>query len=356
MVLTAKKMAFLALGAALLSWMLVGLLIKKAPAIRLMDRPNERSLHTQTTPRGGGLGFILTWLVGCFVWWYWRGGEFVPWGSLTVFVAAVMIVAGISLWDDFRSIGAGIRLAVHLVCAAAAIAAFGYFRTVNVGFIVPLGWAGMLVTAIWIVGLTNVFNFMDGVDGIAGIQGVVAGLAWSGAGGYLHSLTVAVFGTLLAGGCAGFLIRNWSPARIFMGDVGSAFLGFSFSALPLIMLFEIKSRADAYVIASVPGFALMVVWPFVADGMLTFSRRLLNREPVWKSHRGHLYQRLVQAGLSHSTVALYYGLWAVTCSVAGFFYLTEGRGCWMWCLSLLFVGVTWGATVRLERRKKTANS
>ncbi|HEV2990115.1 MAG TPA: glycosyltransferase family 4 protein [Candidatus Angelobacter sp.] len=348
-------MAYIALGSALLSWVLVGFIIKKAPVIGLMDRPNDRSLHTQTTPRGGGLGFILTWLFGCIVWWCSRGRGGLPWGSLTVFVAAVMIIAIISLWDDFRSIGVGIRLAVHLVCATVAIAGFSYFRTVNVGFIVPLGWAGMLVTAIWMVGLTNVFNFMDGVDGIAGIQGLVAGLAWSIAGGYFHLPTVAVLGALLAGGCAGFLIRNWSPARIFMGDVGSAFLGFCFSALPLIMLIEINGRADAYMVASVPGFALMVVWPFVADGMLTFFRRLLNREPVWKSHRGHLYQRLVQAGLSHSTVASYYGLWAAMCSVAGFFYLTEGFGRWTWCIALLFLCVTWATTLHLERRKKTAN-
>jgi UDP-N-acetylmuramyl pentapeptide phosphotransferase/UDP-N-acetylglucosamine-1-phosphate transferase len=148
--------------------------------------------------------------------------------------------------------------------------------------------------------LLNAYNFMDGIDGIAGGQGAVAGVGWAITGWLAGIPAVLVLGMLLAGSCAGFLRHNWSPARIFMGDVGSTFLGFSFAALPLM-----AGRIDRSLMA----VGILLLWPFLFDAVFTFLRRLLNREKVWKPHRSHLYQRLTGAGSSHSVISrLYIGL------------------------------------------------
>jgi len=337
--------------ACLLSAALVYLLVRWAPEIGLVDRPNARSMHTRLTPRGGGIGFVATWLAGFSVWWYVLGGGNISRSTFVVFLLATAVVATVSLWDDFRSIGAGVRMTFHLACAAAVVAVFGWFISVDIGTIIALSWTGILVTVFWIVGLTNVFNFMDGIDGIAGLQGAVAGTAWCVVGIHLGMPSVSVSGALLAGGCAGFLIHNWSPAKIFMGDVGSAFLGFCFSIVPLVALDELSVDKDRDVIARLPVFAALVVWPFLADGSFTFCRRLLKREPVWKAHRSHLYQRMVQAGLSHTSVASYYGLWAAVCSIAGVNFLCGGSAYRIWCACTLFAVMTWTLTLKLERRK-----
>jgi UDP-N-acetylmuramyl pentapeptide phosphotransferase/UDP-N-acetylglucosamine-1-phosphate transferase len=187
-------------------------------------------------------------------------------------------------------------------------------------------WLGIVVTVVWIVGLTNVYNFMDGIDGIAAVQGVVAGIAWAVAGAWMGAGVVLLFGFVLAGACAGFLVHNWTPAKIFMGDVGSAFLGFTYAVLPILVVSELPRLAGTLQPGIVPGFAILVVWPFVGDGLLTFVRRVLRGEPVWKAHRSHLYQRLVQTGWSHAGVSLLYGGWCVVGALAGLWWLLQAPG------------------------------
>jgi UDP-N-acetylmuramyl pentapeptide phosphotransferase/UDP-N-acetylglucosamine-1-phosphate transferase len=321
--------------------------------LKAMDLPNERSSHLRATPRGGGIGFIVTWMVGCLAWLSLHMGGRDLLGPYLVLLVSSLFISGISLWDDFHNIGVGIRMAFHLACTAAVIVAFGWFKKVDIGWPVLSNGTSLLVTVLWVAGLTNVFNFMDGIDGIAGLQGVIAGSAWCVAGVLIGVPSVSAMSALLAGGGAGFLLHNWSPAKIFMGDVGSAFFGFVLGVFPLVALRGLPTNANPAVIGRLPVFAVLVVWPFVADGAFTFCRRLFKGEPVWKPHRSHFYQRLVQAGLSHSTVASYYGVWAVTCSVAGLFYLKEVSRYWTWGVPLLFVGVTWVTTLHLEQQKKT---
>jgi UDP-N-acetylmuramyl pentapeptide phosphotransferase/UDP-N-acetylglucosamine-1-phosphate transferase len=170
--------------------------------------------------------------------------------------------------------------------------------------------------------MTNVYNFMDGIDGIAGTQGLVAGVAWMAGGWWLASTPIALLGAALAGACLGFLIDNWSPARIFMGDVGSAFLGFLFALLPLVALREPSLASRTLDASRLPLFALLVVWPFVSDGFFTFVRRACRGEVVWKPHRSHLYQRLVGVGWPHSRVSGLYGAWCGLSAVVGLLWLT----------------------------------
>jgi len=316
------------LSATLATWALIEFLIWIAPRIGLVDRPNERSSHSRVTPRSGGIGFVVT-LAGAVLWWL---------SAVTVatrfqtqaagFLTAALFIGAVSLRDDFASLGAGVRFLCHIAAAGAAVWWIGAPAEVLVpwlGIWAP-GWLGPVVTVVWIVGMTNVYNFMDGIDGMAGVQGVVAGLAWAGCGIGGDLPAVTMIGLVVAGSCGGFLIHNWSPARIFMGDVGSAFLGFCFGVLPLVAVRESNTAGKTEAGALVPLFALLAVWPFVGDGFLTFLRRARRFEPVWKAHRSHLYQRLVRSGRSHAEVSALYAGWCVTSAATGAYWLAQGPG------------------------------
>lgn len=255
------------------------------PAIRRvarLDVPNERSSHAVPTPRGGGVAIVLVTLAGSTYWMTPR---------LAVFAAAALLIAAVSFADDLRHLPATLRLAVQFVAALAVALLFA-----------PPVWVPLAV--IWIVGLTNAYNFMDGIDGIAGGQAVVAGLAWAWLGTTAGQPALAAIGLLIAGSSAGFLFYNWQPARIFMGDVGSAFLGFTFASMAVI-----GARANPKLAVA----GALVVWPFVADAAFTFFRRAWRRERVMEAHKSHIYQRLNQRGLSHAAVASIY----ITLAAAG---------------------------------------
>ncbi len=378
-------------GTALLTWLLVGQLIRLAPRIGLLDRPNARSSHTRVTPRGGGIGFVVAITLAIALWaalgdgrqmdvgWRMMDGKgqmaddggrkepavadpcapcvsrpttaavVAPHQLLAILLSALFIAA-ISLRDDFKSLGAGLRFVCHFAAAGTVVWAVGAFTDVEVpfgGVVSLLGWAGLALTLLWIVGLTNVYNFMDGIDGIAGVQGVVAGLGWWLAGRVFDAPATACLGAALAGGCAGFLVHNWSPAKIFMGDVGSAFLGFLFAAVPLVAVREAPDVAGSW-----PVFGGLVVWPFVGDGVLTFVRRLAKREKVWQAHRSHLYQRLTQSGWKHAPVSRLYAGWAGVSFAAAWLWVCEAPGAaWAaWLVPLVTLGGLFAFVSNRERR------
>lgn len=264
---------------------------------QILDIPNERSSHTRPTPRGGGLvivilstaGFIFAWL---------RDPTTSP-TPLIAYLAGAWLIAGVSWLDDMGSLPNRLRFAAHSLGAIFVILTFDYWRFVNIPFAGPfdLGWLMLPITFVWIVGLTNAYNFMDGIDGIAGGQAVAAGIGWAVLGWLTGQPLVSILGLLLAATNLGFLGHNWPPARIFMGDVGSAFLGYTFAVLPVIAAQHNPRLAVA---------GVLLIWPFVFDSVFTFLRRLRRRENVFAAHRSHLYQRLVIAGYSHRTVTLLY--------------------------------------------------
>jgi UDP-N-acetylmuramyl pentapeptide phosphotransferase/UDP-N-acetylglucosamine-1-phosphate transferase len=271
-----------AAAALVLSW--AGTAAVRTWALRrgVLDVPNERSSHVAPTPRGGGAAIVAVVLGGAAL-----GGAvgiFRPAWPLLAAGAGGLLVALVSLKDDLRPLPALIRLAAHVAAAGVLVGGM------------PAAWG--LPAAFWLVGLTNAYNFMDGIDGIAGLQGAVAGSAWAAIGWLAGRPEIALLGALLAAASLGFLAHNWSPARIFMGDVGSAFLGYSFAALPL--LFDATSLRSLLM-------GVLVVWPFVLDSGFTLLRRLLRGENVLTAHRGHLYQRWAQSGAPHARIALAYG-------------------------------------------------
>ncbi len=197
----------------------------------LLDVPNERSSHTMPTPRGGGLIIVLTSLFAYVFYNKITGRDFS--GS---FVLGAFIIALVSWLDDLFSISFVWRFLVHSIAAILFISATGYFTEIYIPFggIFDLRFFGSILTFVWIVWLTNAFNFMDGIDGLAGMQAVTAGIGWLIIGKISGFDGASVLGGVLAISSLGFLLQNWQPARIFMGDVGSAFLGFSFAVLPLL--------------------------------------------------------------------------------------------------------------------------
>jgi glycosyltransferase WbpL len=269
---------------------------------QILDVPNARSSHTRPTPRGGGALIVIVTLLGLIAF-NWSKGA-IDWGKLIPFAVGGAFLAAISWLDDLHSLPAKMRLTVHAACALLAIAAFGYWQELFVPILgsVYLGWFGVLITLIWIVGLTNAYNFMDGIDGLAGSQALVGGLGWVVLGQLSQQPLITVTGLLVAASSLGFLWQNWPPAKIFMGDVGSAFLGYTFAAITVM-----ASQNDPKLTVS----GVMLVWPFVFDASFTLLRRVRRRQNLLQAHREHLYQRLIIANMPHWMVTVLYLLLAI---------------------------------------------
>jgi UDP-N-acetylmuramyl pentapeptide phosphotransferase/UDP-N-acetylglucosamine-1-phosphate transferase len=283
----------------------IGVLKYSKWAIRknILDIPNERSSHIKPIPRGGGLVIVVLTLGGLLL--AQVSEYYSSWKLILGFMMGAGLISGISWIDDLHSLPVGLRFAVHSLAAVIGMAAFGYWQTVSFPLLGPihLGLVGLPLTFFWIVGLTNAFNFMDGIDGIAAAQATVAGVWWSVFGWLYLQPLLLVLGLGLACSSLGFLVHNWSPARIFMGDVGSAFLGYTFAMLP-IMANNLLSPDGGW--AGSLGAGILITWPFVLDTTFTFLRRLYKGEDILRSHRTHIYQRLAIAGYSSSGISLIY--------------------------------------------------
>jgi UDP-N-acetylmuramyl pentapeptide phosphotransferase/UDP-N-acetylglucosamine-1-phosphate transferase len=271
----------------------------------VLDHPSARSSHSQPMPRGGGMAIVLVVLGGLAV-------LRVP--NLTAIALPALAVAAVSLYDDLHGAPASLRFAVHVAAAGVAIFAFGgWWRLLAPHVSATVIAIAIALTLFWIAGLTNAYNFMDGIDGIAGIQAIVAGLGWCALGLRCGLPIAAAAGVLIAGASAGFLLHNWSPARIFMGDVGSAFLGYAFAVITV-------AAAAATLRLAVAG--ILLVWPFVYDTTFTLIRRARRGERLSEAHRSHLYQRLTQTGVTHARVSILYGLLAVLGALAAWAQLS----------------------------------
>lgn len=264
-----------------------------ARAFGLMDSPSARSSHTVPTPRGGGAAIVLAFSVGIGV--LCRSNVLDTRVSL-VLLGSGWAVASIGLTDDITNVAPHFRLLVQVLSAVAAVWFLGSAQS-------ELDFSGRYELAPWfafavlsIVWATNLFNFMDGIDGIAASEAVFlaasgAFLYWQSGGGL--GLTTALL--CLGAAAAGFLLWNWSPASIFMGDVGSGFLGF------VLALFAMETSQQKP--------SMMGAWPilggvFVVDATVTLVTRMLRRDPWLQPHRTHAYQHLAQRLRGHNFVLL----------------------------------------------------
>lgn len=270
---------------------------------RMLDKPNARSLHGTPVPRTGGIAIVMALGVACAIavttsplpaaW---------PWIS-----AAVLLVGGVSFLDDLGEVKARYRLATHLGAGVALLAggiSWSLFELPGLAWEIPepLAWFVTLFYSVWMI---NLYNFMDGMDGFAGGMavfgfGALALLGWqAGDAGF------ALANAVIVAASGGFLTANFPPARIFLGDTGSAVLGLLAATLSLVG-------------AQRGLFPLWLAWlafsPFIVDATLTLLRRASRGEPVWQAHRSHHYQRLVLAGWSHRKTVLWSYLLMAACA------------------------------------------
>jgi len=325
-------------AAALISYFGIDLFRRFSLKRNWVDVPNERSSHQVATPRGGGLVVATVCLVG-----YSILGLLAPAGFSLGYIIGATLVAAVSWLDDVYSIAFGWRLLVHFAAAALIVATCGYWQVVYLPTIgeISFGAWGSFITVIWIVWVINAYNFMDGIDGIAVIQALVAAAAWVVIASQSGAAVFFFFFLVLFGSCLGFLFHNWSPARIFMGDVGSAFLGFTFAAAPLILTRESVFQASLF-----PILAVLILWPFLFDTVLTIFRRLLKGKRIWSAHRDHLYQGLVIAGHKHSRVSIIYGLLAAISSLSAILLFSSGPDIAPYLISfVLFLTLVFAAFV-----------
>lgn len=265
------------------------LVLRRAKRVGLVQTPNERSSHTVPTPTGGGIGIVV-------------GGTFaglltaalIPFLAVPTIMASVLI-AWVGYVDDRRPLPARWRLGAQVLLMGAVVALLPLD-------LIPLpDWLLLIVLtlggALWI----NLYNFMDGIDGLAGSEAVfllggAALLAWLAVPGVIEDPRLWwMLG--LAAAALGFLLLNWPPARIFMGDAGSLYLGLmtAFFALTTTLSFWLS-----------PWQWLILAALFLADSLTTLARRALNREPVWEAHKRHAYQALQRRFGSHRKVTLFY--------------------------------------------------
>mgnify|MGYP002875634032 CR=1 FL=1 len=266
-------------AAGLIAWAGTGTVLHLLRRHEILDRPNERSSHVVATPRGGGIAVVGAILVAVALL-----ADDLPW----LVLAAVAALAAVSWIDDLRGLPPLPRFLFQGLVVLAVVFLAPWDGLVFQGLL-PVALDRLLAAGVLLYFL-NIFNFMDGIDGITGVETVCIGLGLALAGVVSEGNTLlAVAATAAA---LGFLVWNWQPARIFMGDVGSVPLGFLLGWLLLS-----AAAAGAWPVA------LLLPAYYLADASLTLLRRAARGERVWRAHREHFYQRAVQGGLSHAAVS-----------------------------------------------------
>jgi UDP-GlcNAc:undecaprenyl-phosphate GlcNAc-1-phosphate transferase len=289
-----RHLAFAA-ALALLSAAVVRAMI----AARVLDRPDPRKVHTLDTPKGGGVGVVVAFLVGIAV--LYRFAEFARLADeyFIGVIEASVAIAVVAFLDDLFDWKFTVKLAIQVLAALVAVGSGIYVVDYRLPYVGPLyiGWLAPPATVLWLLFATNAMNFIDGLDGLAGGVALitacfVAGIAARSGGWFAYFAAL-----LLAAGLAGFLPYNFPRARIFMGDVGSQFCGFILAILAVV-----ASRFDNAELS-------FLIVPMLLSGVLfdvafTLTRRALSGESLTEPHRGHLYQVAQRSGVPATDVTL----------------------------------------------------
>lgn len=309
--------------------------------LQILDRPNERSLHTMPIPRTGGLAIWLGCGLGMSTSAFLEGMSAVlPWIG-----AAALLVGWVSFIDDRSPLPARTRLLAQLFAASLLLAGGLSPNAIDWPggeLALQSGWA-WLVGLLFVVWVCNLYNFMDGIDGFAGGMAVF-GFGTLGVLAYLGG--DVVFATLcwvIAAAAAGFLVWNFPPARIFMGDTGSSTLGLLVAAMSLW-----GDRQGLFPL----WIAALVFSPFIVDATLTLIRRTAQGKRIWEAHRSHYYQRLVRSGWSHRRTTLWSYVLMSLCSAAALL-AADAEPASQWCVIggalLLYVAVVVAVHAREHR-------
>ncbi|WP_115993989.1 glycosyltransferase family 4 protein [Cohnella lupini] len=315
-----------------LALVLTPLVKKLAIRIGAIDVPNQRKVHTRIMPRLGGVAIYAAFTAGLLL-----ILPFVPEGTLSAYdrnLISAMLVGGtlivlLGALDDKFDLSAKLKLLVQI--GAACIVVFGFdikINLLNIPFgsaMQPLGeWLSIPLTIFWIVGVTNAINLIDGLDGLAaGVSGIaVATILVMGI--IMGNTTVILLSAVLLGGIIGFLFFNFHPAKIFMGDSGSLFLGFALAMLSMLGFKQITivSFVTPLLIIGVP----------LSDTFFAIVRRWVQKKPIFAPDKGHLHHCLQQLGFSHrKTVLIIYGIATFfgTCAIVQSAVSSSGLGNWI---------------------------
>ncbi len=279
------------------SWLLTGWVRRLAVRASLLDHPNERSSHAVPTPRGGGLAIVASLLVliaalHCI--------EPLPTPMLASLLGSAALVAWVGWLDDRHTLAARWRFLAHVIAAVwsvwlmhgiPAVPAFGHHF--------DLGWMGTGLAVAYLVWMTNLFNFMDGIDGIAGIEAVTVAAGGAACWWLATSTPLWALPLMLTAAVGGFLVLNYPPAKIFMGDVGSGFIGM---VLGVLSLWTAQQATQVY------WAWFILIGCFMVDATTTLLRRVSRGERFYEAHRSHAYQYASRRHGSHKVVSLAVGL------------------------------------------------
>lgn len=280
-------LALAGLATAATTWIATGWLRRALRRWQVLDTPGERSSHSVPTPRGGGLAVVP---VVAAAWLAYAAIEPADGAGLAPVVGVALVLAVVFWRDDVRGLSIGLRIAAQALAVAVVLAISPPQGLVFGGLLPPA--ADTLATAALWMWFMNLFNFMDGIDGITGVETAAVGVGVAlvaGVAGLTGGLAFA--GLTLAAAAVGFLVWNWNPASIFLGDVGSVPLGF----LTGWLLLELAAAGQ-------PIAALILPAYYLVDSGVTLGHRFIRGERVWKAHREHFYQRAVIRGMSHAAV------------------------------------------------------
>ena len=271
--------------------------IRIARRAGVLDIPNERSSHSTPTPRVGGVPLVVS-AVLCFAAWMLLSGR----GILTdkEIAGTILLASGISilgLLDDLFDLSPMVRIVVQFaLCVCCLWFIWPFFPVVS---FIGAPWVRLLLigaASVWCTWMLNLYNFMDGIDGLAGGEAAIVSMfffflfAWAGNAGW------AVANLLISASALGFLMHNWPPAKVFMGDSGSAFLGAFYGMQSLV----------APAATGIPFVVLVLPFSnFILDTTFTLIRRMLRGEKWYQAHRSHVYQRMTNLGMSHKEVTVF---------------------------------------------------
>lgn len=324
-----NNLLFPLLAAFVVSVLLTRYLASSWSVLQVVDHPNERSLHARPTPRTGGLAVLVAVLIaGAWLTAAIGAERHVLWGGL-----GMVVLATVSFADDRLDLPAVLRLFVHLSVASILIAVGVMIEKLELpgmAWRLPVTLAAV-VTVGYVVWMINLYNFMDGMDGFAGGMTVI-GFGALGLLGWMDAAwSFAATCWTIAASALGFLVWNFPPARIFLGDAGSSTIGFLVAACSLWA--DRKGIAPIWV-------SILVFSPFIVDATVTLVRRIARREPIWEAHRSHYYQRLALRGWGHRRTVLWEYALMLVCAASAILVARAGPSAmWPWLVIAGWIGV-----------------
>lgn len=337
------KFATLFAVVATVAWWCTGRLISFLTKIGNLDVPNERSLHQGQIPRGGGLVIVGLLVIAMLV-------MAIASGRYSVLIGMALLLSGwavIGWLDDRHNLNVKPRLLTQAILAVLTILLFGHVAIIDFGGESQfyLAGAGLLLTFLGILWLSNLYNFMDGMDGLAASQSLIAALTigfwFLRAGDW--SMAVCCF--VLAAACYGFLLHNWKPASIFLGDVGSIAIGAFFATLVIY-------GVTRHQISLLSFFMLFAV--FIGDATVTLVSRGFRKQKVWQAHKEHFYQRLAACGIAHDKIVVALIMIMLICAmISSLTILDHDRIPLGGTITMLLLFMSALIVVMIERRKVT---